>query len=212
MPEALADLHITSNTHLGLLSGELTRIRNRYLALFRQKIQHVQATGQPLHIERLSCIRRARLLNDQYRVDIAWGNPHCPSVLEVLQAPQTISVSTLTELESEDVLLAPLSWNSISIEASCSSLEPADILPWFDRWMESDIIAENNLEPAGRIHSVRIDNPAQITVDFGSAPVDALLGLLEILQSDDDSPLRVFTQRIDNTATPPQELFGYYQP
>jgi hypothetical protein len=125
------------------------------------------------------------LIRKLTRVDIIWGGAERPSVVEVNVDPVPTEHSILRMPGSPEIELFPFVWNACELVFS----EPLGLRPdfdlWYDKWMD---VADNH-EPgdhrlSGVVHSVTVPKQTSacwsFSVDFGSAPVDTLIELLEL--------------------------------
>ncbi len=73
---------------------------------------------------------------------------------------------------------------------------PADFDAWFDLWFDpEEKCFEDGAELSGRIHSLIVEN-GRVSVDFGSAPPEALFDLLLVLSGGGVTNVAIQTTRI----------------
>lgn len=100
-------------------------------------------------------------------------------------------VATLGDMQ---ITLERLNWHDVSIEITdrpdTSGLQGIDA--WFETWFDPD---EQNPDLdsrfSGHIHSLLVDG-VNLHVDFGTAPVQALIDLLLLLEMNACAAIRVF--------------------
>jgi hypothetical protein len=79
------------------------------------------------------------------------------------------------------VEMESLRWDGVVVHHDLVGIPPLDM--WFQRWFDpNDERRDSTARLAGFIHSLSI-SPACVSVDFGTAPANALLQLLERLEA-----------------------------
>ena len=124
-----------------------------------------------------------------YRVDLASGATTPPNLSEVNVAftPQFLP-ERLSEMSGLEVVIEPFHWNGVEFLVEGIAANHEALAAWCLRWIDK---AESNPPDTygllGTIHSVtlpeRRDDGVFFSVDFGTAPVDAVQLLLELLSS-----------------------------
>jgi hypothetical protein len=87
-----------------------------------------------------------------------------------------------------DVTLHPFVWNGLEFRLDGDLADEAGLLAWMDRWMD---IAEKKPKDENRlsqiVHNVtqpeRTQTGWSFSVDFGSAPLDAFVELIEVVRA-----------------------------
>ena len=121
-----------------------------------------------------------------YRVDILRGSNEQPQVSEVNHDRLPVGPDVRAGIGDLEATISPLLWNGD--EFLCDSFDPRDaaFAAWMIMWMDPD--DENPPDEdglGGCIHSVTWPEPVGdavgFSIDFGSAPAEALVELLGIL-------------------------------
>ncbi|NQZ79355.1 MAG: hypothetical protein HRT61_25030 [Ekhidna sp.] len=88
---------------------------------------------------------------------------------------------------NKSLVVNPLVWNGVEISCNNTSVDFKPIVEWAHRWIDES--EQTNERLAEKIHNITkpsIESDWLTTsVDFGTAPVKALIELLEILLSDE---------------------------
>jgi hypothetical protein len=124
-----------------------------------------------------------------YRVDLASGATAPPNLTEVNLAsipqfpPERSSFGSGLE-----VVVEPFHWNGVEFLVEGIGLEEAVLANWCKEWIDVDETHEPDIHGLiGAIHSMTApehrDNGVFFSVDFGSAPVEAVTSLLHLLSS-----------------------------
>jgi hypothetical protein len=154
----------------------------RVLAESRPQFSHVAAEVMlevPLQGE-------SELLYRVYRADIMAKTAKGPTILEANVEPMVPQTTNLDGFGIPVVLL-PAVWNGIEFVVDGPLPSEAKLLPWIAKWIDIDdqryvegqafqSVIHNCLRPTVRGSRYRT------SVDFGSAPVEAVLELIEILK------------------------------
>lgn len=161
-------------------------VRQRYLQVYRARLskfleEHHPAAGELL----IELQRDAALPYRLYRADMVTSEGGQVAVHELVT--DTFLQFTPFGVEMADHVTAavhPFLWSEVELHAN-TVLLPEPVESWALRWLDLDDAHpqdEDGLQ--GVIHSVLRDDGADgstlITVDFGSAPVDALKELIEL--------------------------------
>jgi hypothetical protein len=172
----------------------IQRVRKHYLDQFRKFVaaQHeTTKTGSPEL--KLQLKGPTSLYRDMYCIDFV-KNPDKPALLE-LQPARYLGFAPVTwTFGRMEAQIVGLRWNEVHIAHDKPDLQPACLLDWFDTWFDPDDKRHDaTTELSGIIHSLAIEGRT-ISVDFGSAPVDAFWSLLEVLEKADVTSVRINDQ------------------
>jgi hypothetical protein len=97
-----------------------------------------------------------------------------------------------TQVGAMNVEVAEARWDQIVLVCSGGALEENDFLAWFARYFDKED-ARRTDGFANAIHSAEIA-PGRLSVDFGTAPADALIELLDLLAAKGFTRVRVAAQ------------------
>ena len=115
-----------------------------------------------------------------FATDFIVREPSGNQVVELGTHPHSISEPRSFLHNGIRVSFEAVSWDAIQINAGPTKIEPDAFDRWFDYWLDLD--ASRKLPDAifgDVIHSVAISE-AVYSVDFGSAPPDAFIELLDL--------------------------------
>ncbi len=132
-----------------------------------------------------------------YRLDLASGAVSPPNLTEVNVDPHTRLAPTVFEPRPGlRVTLSSFVWNGVEFVADAPPADPSCIASWVEHWLDLNDARPTDADGlAGVVHSVTCPSVDAIgwsfSVDFGSAPVDAVRELLECLHDAGLGILRV---------------------
>jgi len=132
-----------------------------------------------------------------YRLDLASGAVSPPNLTEVNIDPHTSLAPTVFEPRPGlRVTLSSFVWNGVEFVADAPPADPSCIASWVEHWLDLNDAKPTDADGlAGVVHSVTspsVDaNGWSFSVDFGSAPVDAVRELLARLHEAGLKTLRV---------------------
>lgn len=97
-------------------------------------------------------------------------------------------------INGKTIVLAPIGWNGVDISVDNYSSDIIDIVNWATKWLDpQDEKAQDSNNLQGVIHNIskpeKVNEKITFSVDFGSAPTEAVLDLLEILSKDSKASL-----------------------
>ena len=157
------------------------RARNLYVEQLRGFISEHKATGKRGASEvKLQLPPAKRLFQNITCVDYLENDKDGVIAID-MRADRVLAFEpTLLRHGDLSVRLSDLRWDDIIIHFDGAA---PDLTAWFDCWFDPDEKNfDANAELTGRIHSL-IAEDGHISVDFGSAPVDALFDLLQVMSS-----------------------------
>ena len=123
-----------------------------------------------------------------YRADMASGAVDPPNITDVNLAALADTGAQVIPLPSRLVVhLHPIRWNCVDFLVDQMLADSGELQQWCSKWLDIDEtgpLDEHGL--LGAIHSVTAPEPQEngvsFSVDFGSAPVDAVNELLSVLR------------------------------
>jgi hypothetical protein len=84
-----------------------------------------------------------------------------------------------------------LRWDDVTIHHDLAVLPPDDVADWFRRWFDPDDERQvEGAELSNVIHSLVV-RPGVLSTDLGTAPPEALLDMLEILEGAGATAIRI---------------------
>ena len=167
----------------------VSQVREHYLKALLSCFEEFKASHLPCALEVMFELKSLESLPFRlYRVDMA-ANIGGEAALREVDPSTHLSFEPF-KLDAGRGLIAavhPIVWNDISIKTDLR-LPDEPIEAWAMRWLDMDdhhAQDENGLQ--GVIHSVSRDDTGEegtaLTVDFGSAPAEALKELIELLRT-----------------------------
>lgn len=128
------------------------------------------------------------ILEALYRVDIAARKQEKLSVTEVNVDPLRIDSETYYIEGALKVTINEFAWNEAEFHSKIFDLDIDPFVEWYHKWLDTtDAIEYDDSGLCQVIHSVSVpelsaaEDEMFFAVDFGSAPVEAFMELLEIL-------------------------------
>ena len=164
--------------------------RENYHSIYLQAIcdargQHDAAVPE-VRIETTQ--ERLRKPYRHYTLDIFCRRGDKSEPVEVNLASASAFDSVSETWQGLEVTLHPFVWNGLEFRLDGNLADDARLLAWMDRWMdvaESKPRNENQLSEI--VHNVtqpeRTRGGWSFSVDFGSAPLDAFVELIEVLRA-----------------------------
>lgn len=89
------------------------------------------------------------------------------------------------ELDKIRINLSPIVWNGVDFHCEKFDVRNSKFLEWLDKWLDMDDKSHSpQKEFQNVMHSVAVEQTDEfkISIDFGSAPVEALLDFLPVLK------------------------------
>lgn len=164
----------------------LSLVRKSYLDVFRpallenRKEHGAVASGTEVLMRYGD---EAGLLRNLARIDFATKN----NFIEINTENTTNLPSRITLESGLEVKISPLVWNGIEIDSVVFDVNDREILDWFDNWIDTaEVKHEDEFGLRGVIHQVHIqptDGKTNLSVDFGSAPIEAALEFFQKLSA-----------------------------
>jgi hypothetical protein len=119
------------------------------------------------------------------RVDVIWGDVAAPHIIAVQDTPVATDQAALVAPGPPPLEVFPFVWNA------CEFIWPSPVAfgqefeNWYERWMDlPECRSEDDDGLSGVVHSVTSPGARAggwgIEVDFGSAPVEAMLELVQL--------------------------------
>lgn len=162
----------------------LSLIRESYLEVFRSALvqERRKHSDEPSGAEVLMRYgAEVGLLCNLARIDFATKN----NFIEV-NTENTTNIQS--DIRFEFGLEAEISaavWNGVEIESVFFDATNEQIVDWFEKWIDlADLKVEDNFGLHGVIHQVHIepiDDRTNLSIDFGSAPVEAAIEFFQVL-------------------------------
>lgn len=94
-----------------------------------------------------------------------------------------------------EIQIDPVYWNGVELDIVDFNGEMNDIHKWLELWLVDEDETLKNGDLSGNIHSFIepsvYDESISFSIDFGTASIDALLQLLEILKSNNATFVRI---------------------
>jgi hypothetical protein len=123
-----------------------------------------------------------------YTLDIFWRRGDQSGPIEVNIATASAFPRVREDWQGLDVTLHPFVWNGLEFRLDGDLADEAGLLAWMDKWMdipERKPKDENHLSQI--VHNVtqpeRTQGGWSFSVDFGSAPLDAFVELIDVVRA-----------------------------
>jgi hypothetical protein len=169
----------------------IERVREHYLDQFREFVamqRQTCTTGSPEL--KLQLAEGTGLYRDLYCIDFI-KNPTKPEMLELQPDRYLGFVPIVASFGRMTVRIVGLRWNNAIIMHDKPDLQPESLADWFETWFDPDDKRHDaTVELSGVIHSLCISGQS-VSVDLGSAPVDAFWSLLEALEAAGATEIRI---------------------
>jgi hypothetical protein len=163
----------------------LSEARERYMAKYRavvrvERLRHDKCVPEVL----LELGDGKNLYKRLYRADIGLNDGGNASFIEINLDQDSTIESECAEIVGAKVVIFSLVWNDVSIVAK--DIRHVDIEAWHAKWADpEDKMPADQDGLAAVIHSVSepngVDGSIRLAVDFGSAPIAAVIELIECL-------------------------------
>lgn len=128
---------------------------------------------------------RDTLIRGLLRVDVIWGDAAAPQIIAVQDTPVATDQAALVTPGPPPLEVFPFVWNACEFIWPSSVALGQEFEHWYERWMDlSECRSEDDDGLGGVVHSVSSPRARAggwgIEVDFGSAPVEAMLELVKL--------------------------------
>ena len=180
----------------------ITNIRNHYLNIYLDAIKSFKAQHDQAEVEALASIDGIKGQPEIFRwrrFDLV-SHATQPPRLANFRPDTHVSFEpiSLTWQRKMKVRLEPIAWNDVGSECTGFNLQKSQLEQWAVRWLDpQNQRPVDNHGIGGRIHTVlfpqRKVNRLEFYVDFGSAPIQALQELLQVLMLADTKKVRIRT-------------------
>ncbi|MER8862518.1 hypothetical protein NKI19_02200 [Mesorhizobium sp. M0751] len=175
---------------------ELVRlIRQKYVDYFVAAAGELARNSQGSHATEIKFSNVDSFYRNLIAVDFV-GNDGQPN-------PQFINSETYVKFSPDihagiggvDVLVSPFKWDEVHFKFPVNELDGDLFDEWFRGWFDIDGERETSETVGNIIHSVQLLD-GQLTIDFGTAEVDAFWHLLQILSRSGVRSLAIGTDDI----------------
>lgn len=159
----------------------LSLARDSYVGQFISFIDHQAQAGEPGASEVKLQLEKSSLYRHYYCVDFLSDTGENRAVElsadeEVTFDPVEVTLGTMA------MSVKRLQWDDVVIDLD-GPIDPRDLDEWFEDWFDPD---GETFDPdtrfSGNIHSLLIEGQT-VSADFGTAPVEALIELLVLIES-----------------------------
>ncbi len=127
-----------------------------------------------------------------YAVDLLVGAADAPGAVELSAEDSLLAPSAEVFYHSDlEISFYATSWGNMAFDVSIAPEQLSGFNTWFYYWMDLDATRRVQGEPfGGVVHSVHFQ-PETVSIDFGSAPVEAFVELLQIFEENGIHELRI---------------------
>ncbi|MDF2231604.1 hypothetical protein P2H44_03470 [Albimonas sp. CAU 1670] len=190
--------------------------REAYLAFFSAMLEAAASSDVEGVSEFGVAMDGSDLLDDVYRFDLVLKEPdgELTSLDFAMEVPPGQDPPAFVERIGEAVLhVFRLRWDDVDLHHDLSEPPQDALTAWFHRWFDAasapgaaaDLAEETELPfPAGRLHSAEL-SPGRVTVDFGTAPPEALVELVTLLESAGARAVQIDLSREDGVEADAEE-------
>lgn len=171
------------------LAERLKAVRDDYTDYFSEVLKRLSEESE-IAAELLIQIpdSEGRIVADLFRIDILAGTPEQPRGKEVNVDPLQLDSEEFSLESGLNVTISEFLWNGAEFHSKVFDLNIEPFAEWYHKWM--DLADAKEADDSGLcqvIHSVTApqlsdaEDEMFFAIDFGSAPVEAFMELLEIL-------------------------------
>jgi hypothetical protein len=171
----------------------LSSARDRYISFFRKGIRqrketHPTATPELLLLpdgnEDIPELYRL------YRMDLIWKNEQEQHKMNEFNLDPLPDLPAMLEgtVGNMNVVVYPVIWNAVEFRFEKFDGDWSELDRWYQKWLNTDDTNFRDVDGLSGVvhHAARPDidgDLAIIPVDFGSAPVNAVMELLQVLET-----------------------------
>lgn len=192
--------------NLAAFTSFVARVRDHYVDQFRDFIkQQLPAATAGASEIKLKLNGESELFGDYYCVDLIKKEGADQSIgkdqiLELLP-DRNLEFSALRgEWGRASITIKHLRWDDIEISHNAGQLPNDSVSSWFRRWFDlDDERLDPNAEVSEIIHSLLVQ-PNYISIDLGTAPPDAFVEMLMLLEAAGATEITVTSSRAEAEA------------
>ncbi|MEP1696502.1 MAG: hypothetical protein ABJJ69_08190 [Paracoccaceae bacterium] len=173
----------------------LEKLRSNYLlefeSAYRNQVEVNEEIGTEIAFEISGGVYKRLFV-----VDFVGKNGANTNLIEVGTTDAAYGGGQSFEYSGLSIEFGHVSWDAMRLELDPMPQDIAGFEPWFDRWI--DLVGEHRKEGAFLshvIHSASIRDDS-VGIDFGTAPREAFVQLLDLLKANDVKTIRVTSDRI----------------
>ncbi len=162
----------------------------QYESVYREKIEiHEQVTPE------VTFEISGSVYKQLFTIDFLLRDGEDIEAAEVVEAGAVFSSERAFTYNDMAVSLAPVTWDAMSFTLSPAPDELIGFEEWFDRWMDIDgEHAPDRQLFSHVIHSATLSGDT-IAVDFGTAPAEAALELIDLFRQSGVTTIHVWDNR-----------------
>lgn len=169
--------------------------RDSYVGQFAH-FADVQAKAHPGGVAevKLEVSVEAGLYRSLYCADYMTGPAHddAPQIVELSPDEEVAFDPIVVTLNELEMTVEALDWHEMNLSLTGAPETLQGLEAWFETWFDPE---DRNIDLdsrfSGHIHSLLVDND-HLHVDFGTAPVQALIDLLLLIEMNGCTAVRVF--------------------
>ena len=160
----------------------VTHMRDHYVAQFKAFVdEQRRSCAQGASELKLEPNSTTELFQNLYCVDFIRRDGEDYQILELGPGDMPCFDAIFASLGAAALSIEPLRWNDVVVRHDLASTPIDEVARWFRRWFDpEDEWVDPNADLSGVIHSLLI-KPGALSVDFGTAPVDAFWEMLGVL-------------------------------
>ncbi len=169
------------------------KAHDRYIEIYKKTLDEYPDSVAEVMFTEPSWVS---LMSKLARIDLSWMKDSKAEFIDVvIDNPNSDNALICKSSNGLILEIAPLVWHEI--EFRCANFEPEEkeLLIWFDKWMDpEDKRYREDVTLGSFIHSVYFEikkDTAIVSVDFGSAPPEALFEFIDVLKNQKNSKISI---------------------
>lgn len=100
-----------------------------------------------------------------------------------------------TRFGTMDTAISPFKWDEVELKFDTTALDPDLFDRWFESWFDPENKRDTDAPPGNIIHSALLEG-GKLTIDFGTAEVDAFWHLMNVLMTSGVLTLAIGIQQV----------------
>ncbi|MFT3996046.1 MAG: hypothetical protein QM667_01460 [Asticcacaulis sp.] len=120
------------------------------------------------------------------------GDPDMPQIVELAPDSEVAFEAVVVTLNELEMTVEALDWHEMNIAMTGAPATLQGLDAWFETWFDpEDQNVDLDSRFSGHIHSLLVDGE-HLHIDFGTAPVQAFVDLMVLIEMNGCSAVRVF--------------------
>ena len=184
------------------LTAFIARVRDHYVEQFEAMAESLKRNDpQGVAEMKLRLNESSELFEHLYCVDFVKSNADGGPQLIDFQPERALTFSEVEGAIGEATLtVSHLRWDDVVIQHDAPSIGPEMLGPWFERWFDRNDERHAVGAAISRVIHSMLVLPETLSVDFGTAPPEAFVELLVLLEQAGALSIRVTSSRAEAEA------------